>query len=159
MATEEMLRDRIGREYVEAMRTRNARRLSALRMLWAAIQSADKAKGEPLTGEELAGIVAREVKVRRESLTEFERGNRPDLATAEAEALQVLGEFLPPQLSDEEIRDVIARILASLTPQQTANPRAALGLVMKQIIPQLKGRADGDRISAIASDLLASRES
>jgi len=152
------LRERIERDYVASMKARDASRLSALRMLKASVQNADKAKGSPLTEEELTASVGREVKLRRESISEFERGNRPDLVAAESAALEVLSDYVPPQLSDEELRRIVRQTADGLDDQARSNPRAALGEVMRSVMPQVRGRAEGDRVNSMAREILVGEQ-
>jgi hypothetical protein len=124
-------------------------------MAKAAIQNAEVAKREPLSEDELMGVLAREMKVRKESHGEFERGGRPELAAKEADAIEVLARYLPAQLSEDEIRQIVMQAVGDLGGDLTANPRAAMGAVMKVVMPKVQGQADGSAVTAIVRSALA----
>ncbi len=155
MGTPVPLRDRLERDYRDALKARESGRVSVIRMVKAAIQNAEKARGEPLTDAEVAGVLTKETKLRRESLSEFERGGRPDLAAVESDALAVLGSYLPEQLSEQEIRGLVVEAIGRLPAGQRSSPRAAVGLVMRELMPQVRGRADGSAVNEIVRAELA----
>jgi uncharacterized protein len=151
------LRDKLEQDYRSALKSRDAARVSVIRMVKAALQNADKAKGTPLSGEELVGVITREAKLRRESLSEFERGGSPDLVAPQAQALEILSEYLPPQLSEAEIRDLVEQAISSLDQRTLENGPGASGAVMRAVMPELRGRADGAVVSRIVAAALTGK--
>ena len=133
------------------MRSGDSLRRDTLRMAQNAAYNLEKKSGKPLTDEELLAVVSREVKTRRESVEAFRKGGREDLATKEEAEIAILGEFLPEQLGEAEIRDLIDKAVRA-TGAET--PRD-LGKVMGWLAPHTRGRADGKLVSSLVAARLA----
>jgi len=134
-----------------AMRAGDAPRRDTLRLLVAALYNAEKAARRPLTDDEQLGVLARELKLRRESIEAYERGNRADLAAKEQAEVAVIGEFLPEPLSDAELRQLVAEGIA----QTGASGPRDMGKVMAVLAPRTRGRADGRVVSGLVTEALA----
>ncbi len=145
------LKEKIDQELKEAMRSKDERKLSALRMLKTAIRRAEVDKMRELTEEEIIAVIADEAKKRREAIEEFTRGGREDLALQEKEELAVLETYLPKPLSREEIEELARQAIKEVG---ATDPRQ-LGQVMKILMPKVKGRADGTLVNQIVRELLA----
>jgi hypothetical protein len=134
-----------------AMRSGDALRRDTLRLAENAVYNAEKRDRRSYSDDEVAGLIGREVKTRRESIEAFEKGGRPDLVAREAAEIAILEAFLPQQLNDDEIsrlvRDAIAATGAS-------SPRD-MGRVMGWLVPRTRGRADGRRVSELVTRVLA----
>ncbi len=130
-----------------AMREHDELRRDILRMAISAAYNAEKAAKRPLTDEELIGVLAREVKTRRESIVAYEAAGRPDLAAKERAESDILAEYLPAQLSQEEIRTLV---LDAIAVTGAASPKD-MGRVMGIVAPRTKGRADGKVVSGIVN--------
>lgn len=113
-------------------------------------QLAEIAKLVPLSDSEAQGVLATEVKRRRDTLVELEKANRPDLLKHEQDQLDVLLTYLPKQMNREEIEVVVKQVIAELG---VSGPQAT-GAVMGKLMPQLKGKADGKLINEVVRDLL-----
>jgi uncharacterized protein len=135
----------------DSMRARDERRTTTLRMALAAAHNQRIARGRELTDEEVAEVVGREVKQRRESIEVYRGAGREDRAAAEEAEVAILSDFLPEQLTDDEIT-ALAR--AAIDETGASGP-ADIGKVMGRVAPQTKGRADGRRVSDIVRGLLA----
>jgi len=147
------LRDRLDEELKAAMRSGDAVRRDALRMVLAAVQRAEKEGRHRLADDEMLGVLTRELKVRRESLATFRAGGREDLAAKEEAAIAVVSEFMPQPLSDAELRALIDQ---ALTETGATSPRD-IGKVMGWLSHKTRGRADGKVLSQIVTQLLAAR--
>ncbi len=134
-----------------AMRDHDELRRDTLRMTISAAYNAEKAARRPLTDDELIGILAREVKTRRESIEAYEAAGRPDLAAKERAESEILAEYLPAALSEDEVR---ALVLDAIAQTGAASPRD-MGKVMGIVAPKTKGRADGKVVSGIVTQELA----
>jgi uncharacterized protein YqeY len=145
------LRERIRTEITTAMRSGDALRRDTLRMAENAIYNAEKRDRRAYSEEEVAAIVAREVKTRRESIEAFRAGGREDLAAKEEAEVGILAGFLPAQLSDAEVDGLISEAIATTG---AATPRD-LGKVMGWLAPRTRGRADGRRVSEAVAKRLA----
>ncbi len=126
-------------------------RQSVIRLARAEIQNAEKAKGKPLDDPGVIEIISKEAKKRRESITEFRKAERQDLVAQEEAELAILLEYLPPQMSREEIVAAARNVIEELGAQGPGDK----GRVMGKLMPQLKGRAEGSLASEVVSELLA----
>jgi len=132
------------------MRAGDERRKLAIRSAKTAIRNAEVAKMAPLDENEMLAVIAKEVKQRRESIEEFKRGGRPDLVAEEEAELAVLESYLPRQLTAEEIELHAQTVIEMLK----AVGQADLGHVMRHMMADLKGRADGRLVNQIVRRLL-----
>jgi len=142
------LRDHIKDAQVAAMKSKDQMRLAPLRMLWSAIRNADIDAGENLPDEAIVPIISKQVKQLKDAMNEYEKGGRSDLKEAAMSELGVLEEFLPKQLSDEELRTKIQTIL------QTNSDIKDIGKVMGVVMKEVRGEADGTRVRAMVTELL-----
>jgi uncharacterized protein YqeY len=133
------------------MRSGDALRRDTLRMAESAIYNAEKRDRREYTDDEVAGVVAREVKTRRESVEAFRKGGREDLAAKEESEIGVLAAFLPEQLNEAEIEALVTEAIGATG---AAGPRD-MGKVMGWLAPRTKGRADGRVVSQAVGRALA----
>jgi uncharacterized protein YqeY len=135
----------------DAMRARDEQRTQTLRMAMAAAHNLKIARGRDLTDDEVADVLTKQVKQRRESITMYRDAGHEDRAAAEEAEAGILAEFLPQQLTDDEVES-LAR--AAIVDTGAASP-ADLGRVMGHLSPQTRGRADGRLVSETVRRLLA----
>ncbi len=147
------LREQLDAELLEAVRSKDEFRRSALRLIKASLQSEEKSQGKALGDDGVIQVLSREAKRRRESIDAFQKGNRPDLVEKEEAELALISRYLPQQLSAEEITE-IARSVIEETGAVGAGDR---GKVMGRLMPQVKGKADGKLVSQIVGELLAGK--
>ena len=152
MEQETNLKQKLTDDLKQAMRSRDTTRRSAIRLLMSAINNAEIARQATLEDADILGIIAKEVRQRHESIEAFKQGNRPDLVAQEEAELAVLQQYLPPQMTREEIVEAARRVIAEVGAEGPGDK----GKVMPKLIPQLKGRADGREINAVVSELLGS---
>ena len=132
------------------MRKGDVLRRSVIRLLRSEIHNEEIAKRARLEDDGIIGVLSRQAQQRRESIEAFEQGNRQDLVEKEKAELGIILEYLPQQMSREEIRVLVRQAI-----QETgATGQSDMGKVMGRVMPQVKGRAEGREINAIASDLL-----
>jgi uncharacterized protein YqeY len=144
------LKERLQEDWKAAMKNRDSFRSSVLSMARAAILQAEKADGSKLDDEAVIDVLSKEVKQRRESISEFEKGNRQDLVEQTKNEIEVLLEYLPQQLTNEEI----AEIVKSAVDEVGANSISDMGKVMAAVKPKVKGRADGKLVNQIVRQFL-----
>lgn len=145
-----MLKEKLARDLKDAMRSKETVRLSAIRMLQAAIIEKEKAGGGPLSNEDLVDVVAKQAKQRRDSIRQFQEAGRDDLAEREAAELGFIELYLPAQASDEDIHRTVHEIV-----QRTgATSMKDMGRVMGEAMSELRGVAEGSRVQAVVRDLL-----
>jgi hypothetical protein len=145
------LRERIQSDITAAMRSGDALRRDTLRMAESALYNAEKRDRRTYTDDDVAGVLAREVKTRRESVEAFRTGGREDLAAKEEAEIAILTDYLPEQLSETEIAGLIREAVAATG---AAGPKD-LGKVMGWLAPRTRGRADGRVVSAAVGKALA----
>jgi hypothetical protein len=149
-----MLKQTLEADLKEAMKAGNDVVRSTLRMLLSAVRNKEieiRKKDIGLSDEEVIETINTEVKRRRDAIEGFQKGSRPELAAAEEAELLVLQKYLPPELADEEL----ARVVQNGIRETNAKSEKDFAAVMKAIMPVLKGKASGDRISAIVKRKLS----
>lgn len=138
-------------QMVAAMKAKDAMRLNALRSMKAAFTSeAITLKADALTDEQALAVIKRLVKQRRDSIEQFRKGNREELAAVEESEMKVLEAFLPAQMSEEEVRKVAESVRARLG----VTDKSKIGQFIGAVIKETKGRADGAVVKRIAESLL-----
>ena len=145
-----MLRDRLEEDIRNSMRQREQARVDALRFLKFAVQAVEKERRDTLDDEAMIQVVSKQVNDRRESVKAFRDGGRNELADKEAFELTVLEEYLPPQLSEDEIIALIREVVAEVG---ATGPRDR-GKVMGRLMPQVRGKADGAEVNRLAGEIL-----
>lgn len=136
------------------MRTGDALRRDVLRMVQNAAYNLEKRDGKPLSDDDYAAVVAREVKTRRESVEAFRSGGREDLAAKEEAEIAILTEYQPEQLGDDELRPLIDEAIAATG----ASSARDMGKVMGWLSPKTRGRADGRHVSELVAASLAATD-
>jgi uncharacterized protein YqeY len=135
----------------DAMRAKDVARLSAIRMLLAAVKQREVDERKQLTDAEVLAVIDKMIKQRKDSITQFEAGHREDLAAIERAELGVLSAYLPQQLGEAEIDGLIAEAIAATG----AAGAAGIGKVMADLKPKLAGRADLGAVSTKVKAALA----
>jgi uncharacterized protein YqeY len=138
-------------ELKDAMKARDAERRDALRLILNSLKSSQKELQRPLSEEEELQVLQRERKRRVEAAEAFRTGGREEQAAAEERELDVLEEFMPEPLSEDEIDEIVDDVIAEVG----ATSMADLGRVMADVMPQIAGRADGSQVSQIVREKLA----
>ena len=144
------MRARIESDLKSALKAGEKRRVGTLRLLLSSLQNERIGAGRDLTDEEIEAVIRRAVKQRRESIDQYTKGGRDDLARGEAEELALLEAYLPTGLSDAEVEAEIRRIIE----QKGFSAPRDVGLVMKELMAAHRGRVDGKRAQEIARRLL-----
>ena len=146
------LQERLTEDVKTAMKAREAgkSRLSVLRMVKASIRNIEIDRKKELNDEEVLDVLAKEVKMRRDSMDDFRKGNRPDLVAALEEEIAILAEYLPAQLSEEEVRALVDQAVS----QAQATTAKDMGKVMAILMPQVKGKADGKLVNTLVRERL-----
>lgn len=132
------MKDRITIDLKNAMKNQNRELLSVIRMVKGAIQLEEIKVKHELSDQEVITIITREIKTRKESIKEFEKGGRNDLIEKTSKEIEILNKYMPAQMSEEEVDKVIDEVFASVNPIGPAD----MGKVMSAIAPLVKGKAD-----------------
>ena len=144
------LKERLQDDWKAAMKSRDSFRASVINMTKAAVLKAEKVDGSELDDDAVIDIISKEIKQRREAIVEFEKGKRQDLIDQNNKEIEILLEYLPQQLTEEEIAEIV---------KNAVNEVGALGMkdmgkVMTAIMPKVKGRSDGKLVSLIVKNHL-----
>jgi hypothetical protein len=145
------LKTRINDDVKAAMKAREAQRLGALRLLTAAIKQREVDERIELDDAQVLGVIDKMIKQRRDSIAQYEKGGRPDLAAQEQFEIGVLSAYLPQQATDAEIDAIVAEAVAATGAKGVAD----MGKVMGQVKAKLAGRADMGKVSARVKAKLA----
>ena len=152
------LAEKIREDMVAAMRQRAVERLSTLRMVVAALKNKEIDQRSPVTDGQAGQVLTTMIKQRRDSIEQFTKGNRPELAEKEAAEITVIEEYMPKAAGEEELRQLVTSTLAELRAQGAAPGQKDMGVVMKavQVRIQASGlRADGRVVSELVKAALA----
>jgi uncharacterized protein YqeY len=145
------LREQISNDLKEAMRAGDARKRDAIRLLTAALKQKEVDERKTLADADVVAIIDKMIKQRRDSIAQFEKGGRQDLADTEKFELGVLQAYMPQALSEAEVGDIVAASIA----ESGAKGPADMGKVMAVLKPRLAGRADMSKVSGIVKAKLA----
>ena len=148
------LRDRIQSDVATAMRSGDALRRDVLRMTQSAAYNVEKREQRTLSEDDYAAVISKEVKTRRESVDAFRKGGREDLVAKEEAEIAILTEYLPQQLTDDEIQALVAEAVAATG----ASSARDMGKVMGWLSPKTRGRADGKHVSELVAQALAATD-
>jgi len=145
------LKDKIQEALKLALKQQRKVEVSTLRLLLSEIKNAEIAQQKPADDNKVLDVITKEIKQRRESIEAFKKGNRSDLVAQEEAEMAVLMSYLPKQMSREEVIVAAQRVVETIGAKGPGDK----GKVMAQLMPQLKGKADGKEVSEIVSELLA----
>ena len=138
-----MLKEKLLEDLKDAMKTKNVNKKNAVQMVRTAILQIEKDKGIEVSDEQILGIVAKEVKTRKDAIAEYEQANREDLIEKANEEIKALEEYLPKQLTDEELVAEVKKVIEKLN----ATSMKDMGPVMKEAKATIGAQADGKRIN------------
>ena len=145
------MREKILNDLKEAMKQQEKTKLSVIRMVKGAIQMEELNLKRPLTDEEVISVIAKQIKTRKESIVEFEKGNRQDLIDQTQKEIDILNTYMPEQLSEEEVLKVIEEAFEAVKPSVPSD----MGKLMGYVTPKLKGRADMSFVSKTIKEKLS----
>ena len=149
---EAKLKQKLSDDLKQAMRSGDTVKRGAIRMLMAAMNNVEKARQAELKDSDIFGVIAKEVRQRRESIEAFKQGNRQDLVDKEEAELAILQEYLLQQMTREEVVEAARKVMAEVGAEGPGDK----GKVMPKLMAQLKGQADGREINEVVSELLSS---
>lgn len=145
------LKDQLQKDLAEAMKAKDENTVTAIRMLKTSIMKFETAgPAKKATDEEILQLINKEIKQRKDSIEQYEKGNRPELAAKEKAEMAFLEKYLPPQMSEDEIKTIIKEGIA----QTGASSKTDMGRVMGAIMPKVKGKADGGLVNKLVQAML-----
>ena len=145
------LKERLDEDLKKAIREQNALRRTVLRTIRSEVHNEEIALQKPLDDDDgIVGVISKQVRQRRESIYEFRKGQREDLVEREEAELAILLDYLPPQLTSEELTVLVQGVIQDMGVQGPGDK----GKVMGRLMPQVKGKADGSVVNEVVSKLL-----
>lgn len=144
------MRERILNDLKEAMKAQDKTTLAVIRMVKGAMQMEELNKKKELDDDEVIALIAKQIKTRKESIVEFEKGNRQDLIDATNTEIEILNKYMPEQLIEEEVNNIIDDIFIEVKPESMRD----MGKIMGLANSKLKGRADMSYVSSIIKNKL-----
>jgi uncharacterized protein YqeY len=151
MGKEPGLKQKLSDDLKQAMRDRDKVRRSAIRLAIAAIKNAEIARQTTLEDADILGVIAKEIRQRKESIEAFKQGGRQELVAQEEAEMAILEQYLPQQMTREEIITEARQVIDAVGAQGIKDK----GKVLPQLITKLKGRADGREINEVVTELLS----
>ncbi|MEQ2526236.1 GatB/YqeY domain-containing protein [Robertmurraya yapensis] len=145
------LLERLNQDMKQAMKNKEKDKLSVIRMVKASLQNEALKLGQELSEDEELTVLSREVKQRKDSLHEFEKAGREDLVEKIRTELQYVEEYMPQQLTEEEVSKIVQESIAEVG----ASSKAEMGKVMAAIMPKVKGKADGSLVNKLVQQHLS----
>ena len=144
------LKEQIQQDIKQAMKEKDQVKLSTLRLLMSEIKNKEIDAGKELEEADILSIIQKAAKQRKESIAQYKKGGREELAAKEERELEILNSYLPQQLSKEELEAIVKEAIAKCG----ATSPKEMGKVMKEVMPAVKGRADGKEVNALVRSLL-----
>lgn len=144
------LSERINNDLKEAMKSKDSFRLSVIRMVKGAMQLAKPNPREELTDDDVVTVISKQIKMRNDSIKEFEAAGRSDLVEQNKKEIEILNTYMPKQLSEEELTEIIDKVFEEVKPTSQKD----MGLIMKNISPLVKGKADMSLVNKLVKERL-----
>lgn len=143
--------EKINNDMISYMKNKDSFSLGVIRMVKGAIQLEKINLKRDLNDDEVVAVIAKQIKMRNDSINEFEKANRSDLVDQTKKEVELLKQYMPRELSEEEVNKIIDEAFASVGP---TGPKD-MGLIMREVSPKLKGRCDMGRVNALIKEKLA----
>ena len=144
------MRNQILEDLKSAMKAQDKLKLSVIRMVKSSIQMEELNKKRELSDDEVIDVISKQIKTRKDSINEFTKGGREDLVESTSKEIEILSTYLPEQLSEEDINNIIDKVFEEVKPESSRD----MGKVMKAVTPLVKGKADMGMVSSIIKSKL-----
>jgi len=144
------LHEKLDTDLKAAMRARDELRKLVLRTLLSSMNYAEIAKQKKLDDSGIIEVIVKEIKQRKESIEAYEKGNRQDLADKEKAEMAILQEYMPAQMGRDEVMAIVQKVIEEVSAKGPGDK----GKVMQKLMPQVKGKADGNEVNSIVTDVL-----
>lgn len=145
------MRERIINDITTAMKSKDKERLTVLRMVKGAMQLEEINNKRELNDDEVIAVITKQIKTRKESIVEFEKGNRTDLIEKTSSEIKLLEEYMPEQLSEDKVNEVIDNAILKVNPTAPSD----MGKIMGIITPELRGKTDMGLVSKLVKEKLS----
>ena len=145
------LTEKINNDMITYMKNKDSFSLGVLRMVKGAIQLEKINLKRELNDDEVIAVISKQIKLRNDSINEFEKANRTDLVEQNKKEISILNTYMPPELSTDEVNKIIDEAFDTINPTSSKD----MGLVMREVSPKLKGRTDMARVNTIIKEKLS----
>ena len=145
------LLEQLNKDMVTSMKNKDSFALGVIRMAKGAIQLESINKKKELTDEDVVSVISKQIKMRNDSITEFSKANRTDLVEQNKKEIEILSKYMPEQLSLDEVNKILDDAFAQINPTSSKD----MGLIMKEVTPKLKGKADMGQVTANIKERIA----
>lgn len=145
------LNEKLESDLKDAMRQKDVKTLSVLRLIKSAVKNSEIQKGSELEENEILSVLEKQAKQRRDSIDQFEKGGRNDLAENEKVELEIIQKYLPTKLSEDETASLVREVIAELGTTEISG----MGSVIKEVMTRSKGAAEGSTVSRIVKEQLS----
>jgi len=143
--------ERLTNDMISAMKAKDKETLGVIRMVKGAVQLEEINKKKKLEDDDIIAIISKQIKMRKESIEEFKKGNREDLIAQTEFEMEILNKYLPVQLSDEELTKIVDEAITKVGAKEVSD----MGKIMKELIPLIKGKADMGRVNSLIKEKLS----
>lgn len=144
------LKERLVEDLKASMKNKDSIRKNTITMIRAAIKQKEVDERVELSDEEIAEIISKQLKEKKNVIEDFKKGNRQDLVDLTEKEIKILLEYLPKQLTEEEIKKIVLETIDEVNAESIKD----IGLVMKSVMPKVKGKADGNTVNKIVKEIL-----
>lgn len=144
------LNEKLAQDLKEAMKAKDETKTAVIRQIKTAVMNAEIKSKKEMTDDDIVSVIFSLSKAHNESIESFTKGNRPELADKEKQELEIIMSYLPKQLTDDELREIVKETIAAVNAQSAKE----MGKVMGAVMPKVKGRADGTKIGIIVREFL-----
>jgi hypothetical protein len=144
------LKDRLMEDLKASMKNKNSIRKNTITMVRAAIKQIEVDQRTELEDEQILEIISKQLKEKKNAIEDFKKGERQDLVDLTQKEMEILLEYLPEQLTEEEIKEIVSKTIDEVN----AKSMKDIGMVMKSVMPKVKGRADGNTVNKIVRGIL-----
>lgn len=144
------LKDKLMEDLKDSMRNKDVIKKNTITMIRAAIKQKEVDDRSEITEEDIIDIISKQLKEKRGAIEDFKKGNRQDLVDLTEKEIDILLEYLPKQLSEEELEKIVAEAIK----ETNATSMKDIGMIMKTVMPKVKGRADGNMVNNIIKKIL-----
>lgn len=144
------MKERLQKDLISAMKEHNKKAVDTIKSVKAMIQMEEISKKKELTDEEILSVIVKQVKMRKDAISDFEKANRDDLIASYNEEIDILNEYLPKPLTIEEVNAIIDEAFKAVNPTSQSD----MGKIMKEVSPKLKARADMGEVNKIIKNKL-----
>ena len=145
------MKEQILEDLKMAMKNQDKEKLSVIRMVKGAITLEEINSKKELSDDDIVAIISKQIKTRKESIAEFEKGNRQDLIEQTQKEIEILNQYMPEQFSDEKVVSIIDEVFTKVNPTGISD----MGKVMKEVTPLLRGKADMAFVSKVIKEKLS----